>query len=66
MRIVVQSPKEKQLMLKLLDYLSKQNIDFFLDFEDPLSFLMEEIMDELCSCDLEIDKNEFPMNLSIK
>ena len=65
MRIVVQSPKEKQLMMKLVDFLSKQNIEFFLEFEDPLSFQIEEVMDELCSCDIEIDKNEEPMVLSV-
>ncbi|MBY9001367.1 MAG: hypothetical protein KGD64_10655 [Candidatus Heimdallarchaeota archaeon] len=64
MRIVVQSQNEKQLILKFLDFLSKQNYDFFLEFEDPVSFQMEEIMDELCSCDLEVDKNEIPMALS--
>ena len=65
MRIVVQSPKEKQLLLKLVNFLSKKNYDFFLEFEDPVSFQMEEVMDELCSCDIEIDKHEEPMALSI-
>jgi len=65
MRIVVQSTKEKQLLVKLVDFLSKQNINFFLEFKDPLSFKMEEVMDELCSCDIEVDKNEEPMTLSI-
>ena len=65
MRIVVQSPKEKQLLTTLVDFLSKQNIEFFLEFKDPLSFQIEEVMDELCSCDIEVDKNEEPMGLSV-
>ena len=65
MRLVVQSPKEKQLLIKLFDFLSKQNINFFLEFKDPLSFQIEEVMDELCSCDIEVDKNEEPMTLSV-
>ena len=36
----------------------KQNIDFYLEFEDPLSFQLEEIMSELCACDIEVDKKE--------
>ncbi len=65
MRIVVQSPKEKQLLVKLVDFLSKQNINFFLEFKDPLSFQIEEVMDELCSCDIEVDKNEESMAMSV-
>ncbi len=65
MRIVVKTSQEKELLLKLLDFLTKQNIDIFLEFEDPLSFQIEEVMDELCSCDIEIDKNEEPMALSV-
>ncbi|MCG3224410.1 MAG: hypothetical protein H7647_08085 [Candidatus Heimdallarchaeota archaeon] len=65
MRIVVQSPKEKQLLVKLVDFLSKKNMNFILEFEDPLSFQIEEVMDELCSCDIEVDKKEEPMALSV-
>ncbi|MHA1201103.1 MAG: hypothetical protein ACTSQ4_01105 [Candidatus Heimdallarchaeaceae archaeon] len=65
MRIIVQSKKEKQLLVKLVDFLSKQNINFFLEFKDPISFQIEEVMDELCSCDIEVDKNEEPMALSV-
>ncbi len=45
-------------MMKLLDYLKNKDIDFYLDFEDPLSFQLEEFMVELCLSDIEIDKNE--------
>ncbi len=58
MRIVVQSDKEKKLLLQLADYLLKQNIDFYLEFEDPLSFQLEEMLSELCACDIEVDKKE--------
>ena len=64
MRIVVQNQNEKQLLLELFNFLSKQNLEFFLEFEDPLSFQIEEAMDELCSCDIEVDKNEESMALS--
>ena len=63
MRIVVHSVKEKQLLLHLTDYLAKQDIEFFLEFEEPLSFQLEEMMSELCSCDIEIDKNEDPVGI---
>jgi len=58
MRIVVNSAKEKQLLLQLSDFMLKQNIDFYLEFEDPLSFQLEEILSELCACDIEVDKKE--------
>ena len=58
MRIVVNSAKEKQLLLQLSDFMLKQNIDFYLEFEDPLSFQLEEILSELCACDIELDKKE--------
>ena len=45
-------------MIKLLDYLKNKDIDFYLDFDDPLSFQLEEYMTELCLSDIEIDKNE--------
>ena len=63
MRIVVHSAKEKQLLLQLVDYLLKKNIDFYLDFEDPLGFQPEEIMSELCACDVEVDKKEEPIGI---
>jgi len=61
MRIIVHSSKEKQLLIYLADFLMKQDFEFFLEFEDPLSFQLEEMMTELCSCDIEIDKNEEPV-----
>lgn len=45
-------------MIKLLDYLKSKDIDFYLAFEDPLSFQLEEFWGELCLSDIEIDKNE--------
>ncbi|MHA1955047.1 MAG: hypothetical protein ACXAAM_06115 [Candidatus Heimdallarchaeaceae archaeon] len=64
MRIVMHSEKEKKLLLQLLDHLIKQNIDFFLDFEEPLSFQLEELFSELTSCDIEVDKKEEPAGIS--
>jgi hypothetical protein len=63
MRIVVHSAKEKQVLLHLTDYLIKQDIEFFLEFEEPLSFQLEEMMSELCSCDIEVNKNEDPVGI---
>ena len=58
MRLVVSSKRERDIMIKLLDYLKNKDIDFYLAFEDPLSFQLEEFMVELCLSDIEIDKNE--------
>ena len=58
MRLVVSSKSERDIMIKLLDYLKNKDIDFYLDFEDPLSFQLEEFWVELCLSDIEIDKNE--------
>ncbi|MCG3217274.1 MAG: hypothetical protein KAS63_11130 [Candidatus Heimdallarchaeota archaeon] len=63
MHVVVHSAKEKQLLLQLVDYLLKQNIDFYLNFEDPISFQLEEILSELCACDIEVDKKENPIGI---
>ena len=65
MRIVIQNQREEILLRKLLDFLSSQNFELFLEFEDPLSFQLEEVMDELCSSDIILDKDEEPMALSI-
>jgi len=58
MRLVVSSKSERDIMIKLLDYLKNKDIDFYLAFEDPLSFQLEEFWGELCLSDIEIDKNE--------
>ena len=58
MRLVVSSKSERDIMIKLLDYLKNKDLDFYLDFEDPLSFQLEEYLTELCLSDIEIDKNE--------
>ena len=58
------SEKEKKLLLQLMDHLIKQNIDFFLDFKEPLSFQLEELFSELTSCDIEVDKKEEPAGIS--
>ena len=58
MKIVVSSPKEKELLIVLLRHLADMDVDFFLDFEDPMSFKLEEIFEELYECHIEVDKNE--------
>ncbi|MHA1406007.1 MAG: hypothetical protein ACTSSG_01315 [Candidatus Heimdallarchaeaceae archaeon] len=64
MKIVVHSKKEEKLLLLLMDFLSKQNFDFFLKLEDPLSFQLEQLFDELTDCLIEIDKSEEPLGLT--
>ena len=63
MKIVVHSKKEEELLRKLQDFLVSQDLEMFLHFEDPISFVMDEIFDELCSCFIEVDKNEEPIDL---
>ena len=58
MKIVVNNKKEHDLLAKLQDFLAKKELNFFLEFEDPFSFKIEELFLELCSCDIEIDKKE--------
>ena len=64
MKIVVNSKKEQELLIVLLRHLADMDVDFFLDFEDPMSFRLEEIFEELYECHIEVDKNEEPLGLS--
>ena len=63
MRIVVANKKEQKLLTMLLDYLGKRNIEFFLDFEEPLSFQLEDLFAELIDCDIEPNKEEDPLGI---
>lgn len=64
MKIIVNSIKEKELLIVLLRHLADMDVDFFLDFEDPISFRLEELFEELNECDIEVDKNEEPLGLT--
>ena len=64
MKIIVNSSKEKELLIVLLRHLAEMDVDFFLDFEDPLSFRLEELFEELYECHIEVDKNEEPLGLT--
>ena len=64
MQIVINSNKEKELLIILLRHLSDMDVDFFLNFEDPISFRLEEIFEELYECHIEVDKNEEPLGLT--
>jgi len=64
MKIVVHSRKEQELLIILLRHLAEMDVDFFLDFEDPTSFRLEEIFEELYECHIEVDKNEEPLGLT--
>ncbi|MCE7743134.1 MAG: hypothetical protein GOP50_11855 [Candidatus Heimdallarchaeota archaeon] len=64
MKIVVSSPKEKELLIVLLRHLADMDVDFFLDFEDPMSFKLEEIFEELYECHIDVDKSEEPLGLT--
>ena len=64
MKIVVHSKKEQELMIVLLRHLADMDVDFFLNFEDPVSFRLEELFEELFECYIEIDKNEEPLGLT--
>ncbi|UJG43743.1 MAG: hypothetical protein K9W46_00835 [Candidatus Heimdallarchaeum endolithica] len=61
MQIIVNSKKEKELLVKLLDFLNKKDLELFLYFKDPESFNIEEIFDSLCDCDIRIDPKEEPV-----
>lgn len=64
MKIVVNSLKEKEILIILLRHLAEMDVDFFLDFEDPLSFTLEELFEELYECHIEVDKEEEPLGLT--
>ena len=64
MKIVVHSTKEQELLIMLLRHLAEMDVDFFLDFEDPISFKLEELFEELYECHIEVDKNEEPLGLT--
>ena len=63
MHIVVSSKKERDILIQLFTSLEKKDMNFFLDFKDPLSFQIESIFDDLCSCDIVIDKSEEPTGI---
>ena len=64
MRIVINSKKEHELLIILLRHLSDMDVDFFLNFEDPISFRLEEIFEELVECHIEVNKDEEPLALT--
>ena len=41
MHIVVSSKKERDILIQLFTSLEKKEMNFFLDFKDPLSFQVE-------------------------
>ena len=61
MQIIVNSKTEKELLIKLLDFLIKRDLDLYLYFKDPESFKIEEIFDALCNSDIRIDPKEEPV-----
>ena len=63
MHIVVNSKKEREILIQLFSSLEKKDMNFFLDFEDPLSFQIESIFDDLCSCEIVVDKEEEPTGI---
>ena len=63
MHIVVNSKQERDILIQLFNSLEKKDMNFFLDFEDPLSLQIESIFDDLCSCEVLIDKDEEPSGI---
>ncbi|MCE7738525.1 MAG: hypothetical protein KAU62_05790 [Candidatus Heimdallarchaeota archaeon] len=63
MHIVVNSKQERNILIQLFNSLEKKDMNFFLDFEDPLSLQIESIFDDLCSCEILIDKEEEPLGI---
>ena len=63
MHIVVNSKQERDILIQLFNNLEKKDMNFFLDFEDPLSLQIESIFDDLCSCEIVIDKDEEPSGI---
>ncbi len=63
MHIVVNSKQERAILIQLFNSLEKKDMNFFLDFEDPLSLQIESIFDDLCSCEILIDKDEEPSGI---
>ncbi len=63
MHIVVNSKQERDILIQLFNNLEKKDMNFFLDFDDPLSLQIESIFDDLCSCEILIDKNEEPSGI---
>ena len=63
MHIVVNSKQERDILIQLFNSLEKKDMNFFLDFEDPLSLQIESIFDDLCSCEILIDKEEEPLGI---
>ncbi|TET75966.1 MAG: hypothetical protein E3J43_07505 [Candidatus Heimdallarchaeota archaeon] len=63
MHIVVNSKQERDILIQLFNSLEKKDMNFFLDFEDPLSLQIESIFDDLCSCEILIDKDEEPLGI---
>ncbi len=63
MHIVVNSKQERDILIQLFNNLEKKDMNFFLDFEDPLSLQIESIFDDLCSCEILIDKDEEPSGI---
>ena len=63
MHIVVNSKQERDILIQLFNSLEKKDMNFFLDFEDPLSLRIESIFDDLCSCEILIDKDEEPSGI---
>ena len=52
MHIVVNSKQERDILIQLFNSLEKKDMNFFLDFEDPLSLQIESIFEEktkICS-----------------
>ncbi len=58
MKIVVNSKKEAKIVHELQNFLLKQDIPFITYEQDPFSFIIEDLFDELCNCYVEVDKNE--------
>jgi len=63
MHIIVNSKQERNILMQLFISLEKKDMNFFLDFEDPLSLQIESIFDDLCSCEILIDKDEEPTGI---
>ncbi len=64
MHIVVNSKRERDALIELFKSLEKKDMNFFLDFdEESLTFLVEMFFDELCNCEIVIDKDEEPTGI---